>query len=418
MSYSLIIINISEIFTATEKDPVISGGDLVIAADSDGKISFVGKKSEFVKIAPDYKNNADVVKDAGNRVVYPGLVDSHTHIVFAATREDEFAMKARGASYEEIATAGGGILNSAKKTAAATVDEIYEQSAKRLEQVIGYGITTVEIKSGYALTLEGEIKLLEAIRKLKDNYPIEIVPTFLGAHAYPAQFKNDHEGYISQINNEMLPEIKSRGLAEFVDVFCEEGYFSLKETEKILTRAKDLGFKLKLHADEFNSLGGTELAAQMGAASVDHLEEISERGIKLLAETGTVAGVLPITSVFSRLPFAPAKKMIDAGVKVALATDMNPGSSMSGFLPLAASLGATQLQISAEDSLRGITVMGAASLKREDVKGTIEVGKDADLVVMDAQSWIYPLYHFAHNHAHSVFSKGRLLDFNGLKQLN
>lgn len=419
MSYSLIITNISEIFTATGNDPVISGGDLVLAADNDGKISFVGKHSDFVKVAPDYeKNYAEVVKDAGNRVVYPGLVDSHTHIVFAATREDEFAMKARGASYEDIAQAGGGILNSAKKTAAATVDEIYEQSAKRLEQLIGYGITTVEIKSGYALTLDGEIKLLEAIKKLKETYPIEIIPTFLGAHAYPAQFKNDHEGYISQINNEMLPEIKSRGLAEFVDVFCEEGYFSLKETEKILTRAKDLGFKLKLHADEFNSLGGTELAAEMGAASVDHLEEISERGIKLLAETGTVAGVLPITSVFSRLPFAPAKKMIDAGVKVALATDMNPGSSMSGFLPLAASFGATQLQISAEDSLRGITANGAASVKREKAKGTIETGKDADLVIMDASSWIYPVYHFAHNHAYAVYSKARLLDFKGLKQLN
>ena len=418
MSYSLVIRNISEIFTAAPKDPVLTGGNLVIAADKGGKISFVGRNDDFLKIAPDYEKSADVIQDAGNRVVYPGLVDSHTHVVFAATREDEFAMKARGATYEEIAKAGGGILNSAKKTATATVDEIYEQSAKRLEQLISYGVTTVEIKSGYALTTEGEIKLLEAIRKLKDNYPIEIVSTFLGAHAYPAQFKNDHEGYISLINNEMLPEIKNRELAEFVDVFCEDGYFSLKETETILKRAQDLGFKLKLHADEFNSLGGTELAAEMGAASVDHLEEISERGIELLAKTGTVAGVLPITSVFSRLPFAPAKKMIDAGVKVALATDMNPGSSMSGFLPLAASLGATQLQISAEDSLRGITANGAASVKRESVKGTIEVGKDADLVVMDAQSWIYPLYHFAHNHAHSVYSKGRLLDFSGRKQLN
>jgi len=418
MISSLIIENICEIFTAKDKDPILTGGDLLVAADKSGKISFVGKRSEFLKKNPDYKATFDKVVDAGDRVVYPGMVDSHTHIVFAATREDEFAMKARGATYEEIANAGGGILNSAKKTALATVDEIYEQSAKRLEQLISYGVTTVEIKSGYALTLEGELKLLEAIKKLKDNYPVEIVSTFLGAHAYPTEFKNDHEGYISLINDEMLPEIKSRGLAEFVDVFCEEGYFSLKETEKILKKAKDLGFKLKLHADEFNSLGGTELASQMGAASVDHLEEITEKGIELLASTGTVAGVLPITSVFSRLPFAPAKRMIEAGVKVALATDMNPGSSMCGFLPMAASLGATQLQISAEDSLRGITANGAASVKRDRMKGTVEVGKDADLVIMDTNSWIYPLYHFAHNHVHSVFSKGQLLDFNSRKQLN
>jgi len=418
MNYSLILENISEIFTAKTDAPVMTGGGLLIAADENGKITFVGKSLDFLKIETDYRTRfASSVKDAGGKVVYPGLVDSHTHIVFAATREDEFAMKADGATYKEIALAGGGILNSAKKTSLATVDDIYEQAAKRLEQIIGYGVTTIEIKSGYALTLEGEIKLLEAIKKLKENYPVEIVSTFLGAHAYPTEFKNDHEGYISLINDEMLPEIKSRGLAEFVDVFCEEGYFSLKETEKILKRAKDLGFKLKLHADEFNSLGGTELAAQMGAASVDHLEEVSDKGIELLASTGTVAGVLPITSVFSKLPFAPAKKMIEAGVKVALATDMNPGSCMCGFLPLAASLGATQLQISAEDSVRGITINGAASLKRENTKGSIEIGKDADLVVMDADSWIYPIYHFAHNHVSSVYSKGRLLDFNSRKRL-
>lgn len=417
MGYSLILENISEIFTAKTDAPVMTGGDLLVAADENGKITFVGKSSDFSKIEADYRiKHRSSVKDAGGKVVYPGLVDSHTHIVFAATREDEFAMKADGATYEEVALAGGGILNSAKKTSLASIDEIYEQSAKRLKQIIGYGVTTVEIKSGYALTIEGEIKLLEAIKRLRENYPVEIVSTFLGAHAYPAEFKNDHEGYISLINDEMLPEIKSRKLAEFVDVFCEEGYFSLKETKKILTRAKDLGFKLKLHADEFNSLGGTELAAQMGAASVDHLEEISDKGIELLASTGTVAGVLPITSVFSKLPFAPAKKMIEAGVKVALATDMNPGSCMCGFLPLAASLGATQLQISVEDSIRGITINGASSLKRENLKGSIEPGKDADLVVMDADSWIYPIYHFAHNHVSSVYSKGRLLDFNSTKQ--
>ena len=413
LAYSLILENISEIFTARKDTPVLKGGALCIAAGPDGKISFAGRTSDFLKAEPDFRTKyAEALFDAGNRAVYPGLVDSHTHLVFAATREDEFAMKSRGATYEEIAAAGGGIINSTRKTKSAPLEEIVRQASKRLEQLISYGVTTVEIKSGYGLDTESELKLLTAIKELKKLYPIEIVPTFLGAHAYPPDFKNDHEGYISLINNEMLPEIKSRGLAEFADVFCEEGYFSLKETEKLMTAAKDMGFRLKLHADEFNPLGGTELAAEMGAASVDHLEAVSEAGMKKLAENGVVAGVLPITSLFSRLPFAPAAKMRDLGVTVALATDMNPGSCMCGFLPLAASIGATQLRLSIEETVAGITINGAKSLKRDDRKGSVEPGKDADLVVMDAETVSYPVYHFAHNHCKNVFAKGRLIHSN------
>ena len=408
MKYSLILQNISEIFTAIGLSPVLKGHDLLIAADENGKLAFVGESADFRKTEPDFETKfKDVVADAGNKAVFPGLVDSHTHLVFAATREDEFAMKSRGATYEEIAAAGGGIINSTVKTKKATLEEIVEQASKRLSQLVSYGVTTVEIKSGYGLDTESELKLLTAIAELKKRFPIEIVSTFLGAHAYPPEFKNDHEGYINLINNEMLPEIKARNLAEFADVFCEEGYFSLKETEKLMVRAKELGFGLKLHADEFHSLGGTELAAEMGAASVDHLEAISDLGIKKLAENGVVAGVLPITSVFSRLPFAPARKMAENGVTVALATDMNPGSCMCGFLPLAASLGATQLKLSVEESLKGITINGAKSLKRDKTKGSIEIGKDADLVIMDSPSVAYPIYHFAHNHCEKVFVKGK-----------
>ncbi|MGI6393534.1 MAG: imidazolonepropionase [bacterium] len=412
MKYSLVIENISSIFTADKLNPVVTGDSLAVASDREGKICFVGSKEEFLKIDPSFRENALKVVDAKGKTLYPGLVDSHTHLVFAATREEEFAMKARGATYEEIAAAGGGILNSVKKTAAVSLEEIVAQSAKRLEQVILYGVTTVEIKSGYGLDFENELKLLKAIDILKKTYPVEIVATFLGAHAYPEKFKNDHEGYINLIINEMLPEIKKENLAEFVDVFCEEGYFSLKETEKILVAAKEMGFGLKLHADEFNSLGGTELAAEIGAASVDHLEEITDYGIEKLANSDTVAGVLPITSIFSRLPFAPAKKMVERGVTVALATDLNPGSCMCGFLPLAASVGATQLRMSVEDSLLGITLNGAKSLKREQTKGSISIGKDADFVIMDSPSWIYPVYHFAHNHVYKVFVKGEEFDLS------
>ena len=408
MKYSLILRNISEIFTAITLSPVLKGSSLLIAADEEGKICFAGESADFRKTEPDFETEfKEVIVDAGNKAVFPGLVDSHTHLVFAATREDEFAMKSRGATYEEIAAAGGGIINSTLKTKKASLEEIVEQASKRLSQLVSYGVTTVEIKSGYGLDTESELKLLTAIAELKKRFPIEIVSTFLGAHAYPPEFKNDHEGYINLINNEMLPEIKARNLAEFADVFCEEGYFSLKETEKLMLRAKELGFGLKLHADEFHSLGGTELAAEMGAASVDHLEAISDEGIRKLAENGVVAGVLPITSVFSRLPFAPARKMLENGVTVALATDMNPGSCMCGFLPLAASLGATQLRLSVEDSLKGITINGAKSLRREKTKGSIETGKDADLVIMDSPSVSYPIYHFAHNHCEKVFVKGK-----------
>ncbi len=410
-AYSLILTDIGQIFTASLKDPVLTGGALCIAADEKGTIAFVGTMADFAKSEPGYETrHKDAVVSAEGRAVWPGLVDSHTHMVYAGTREEEFALRSRGASYADIAAAGGGILNSAAKTRVASADELYRDAKKRLLQVAAYGVTTVEIKSGYALDTAGEMKILEVVARLKKESPIEIVPTFLGAHAYPAPFKNDHDGYLSLLCDEMLPEVKRRGLAEFVDVFCEEGFFSLAETERVLRRAHDLGLGLKLHADQFHALGGTELAARMGAASVDHLEEVTDEAIALMAQHGTVAGVLPITSVFSRLPFAPAKKMIDAGVRVALATDFNPGSCMCGFLPLAASLGATQLVLPVEDALRGVTLHGAASVRREARKGSIEPGKDADIVVMESSSWIYPLYHFAHNHVRRIFIGGRPFD--------
>ncbi len=408
LRYSLILTDISQIFTASVDAPVLSGGGLCIAADESGVILFVGPMSEFAFREPGYETrHGDAVVSAGGRAVWPGLVDSHTHLVYAGTREEEFALKSRGASYIEIAAAGGGILNSAAKTRAASFDDLYRDARRRILQVASYGVTTIEIKSGYALDTEGELRILEVISRLRAEFPLEIVPTFLGAHAYPDPFRNDHAGYLSLLCDEMLPEVKRRGLAEFCDVFCEEGYFSLEETERILRRAQELGFGLKLHSDQFHSLGGTELAVGMGAVSVDHLEEVSDRAIVLMAARGTVAGVLPLTSIFSRLPYAPARKMADAGVKVALATDFNPGSCMCGFLPLAASVAAMQLSLSVEDSLRGITIHGAASLRRERRKGSIEPGKDADLLVMETASWIYPIYHAAHNHVRKIFVRGR-----------
>lgn len=411
LRYSLILTDISRIFTASPKEPVLDGGDLCIAADEGGVILFVGPMSEFAYREPGYETrHKDAVTSAGGRAVWPGLVDSHTHLVYAGTREEEFALKSRGASYAEIAAAGGGILNSAAKTRAASFEELYRDARRRLLQVASYGVTTIEIKSGYALDTEGELRILEVVAQLRNDMPLEIVPTFLGAHAYPERFRNDHEGYLSLLCDEMLPEVKRRGLAEFCDVFCEEGYFSLAETERVLCRAHELGLGLKLHADQFHALGGTELAAGMGAASVDHLEEVTDRAIALMAEHGVIAGVLPLTSIFSRLPYAPARRMSDAGVRVALATDFNPGSCMCGFLPLAASVAATQLSLPVEEALRGVTIHGATSLRRTDRKGSIEPGKDADLLVMETTSWVYPVYHAGHNHVREMFIRGRRFD--------
>ncbi len=414
MSFNLILFNIKEIFTASENG-IISGKNLLIASDNSGKIVFIGKESDFEKENPNFKENyKNVLFDAQNMVIYPGFVDSHTHLVFANNRADEFEMKSQGKTYEEIANSGGGILNSAQKLQNISEKQIYEESKKRLLQILRYGVTTVEIKSGYALSTSGELKLLNVINKLKKDFPIEIVPTFLGAHAVPKEFSGKKDDYVDLVINEMLPAVKSENLAEFVDVFCEKGYFSLGDTEKIFIKAKELGFKLKIHSDEFNALGGTELASEMGAISADHLEAITDNAIKTMAKNKTVATVLPITSIFSRLPFAPAKKIKEGGVTLALATDFNPGSSMSGFLPLCASIASTNLGLSVEESLVSITLNGAKAVNREKTKGSIEIGKDADLLIMDADSWIYPIYHLAHNHTKYVFIKGHLIDFDKL----
>ncbi|HSA33315.1 MAG TPA: imidazolonepropionase [bacterium] len=407
-AYTLILTDISELFTASPQAPALTEGPFCVAVDDRGLISFVGRQADLALREPNYETAfAAAVVSAGGRAVWPGLVDSHTHLVYAGTREEEFALKARGASYADIAAKGGGILNSAKKTRAASADDLFRESRRRLLQVAAYGVTTIEMKSGYALDVAGELQILEVTARLARELPVAVVPTLLGAHAYPERFRNDHAGYISLLCDELMPEVKRRGLAEFVDVFCEEGYFSLAETERILSRARELGFKLKLHADQFHALGGTELAARMGAASVDHLEEVTDAAIRLMADNGTVAGVLPITSVFSRLPFAPARRMADAGVRVALATDFNPGSCMCGFLPLAASLGTTQLSLSPEEAACGITLNGAASIGRERDRGSIEVGKAGDLIVMESRSWLYPIYHMAHNHVRRMFIGGR-----------
>ncbi|MCK5807767.1 imidazolonepropionase [bacterium] len=419
MSYRLILTDIAEIFTAERDNLILTGGALLIAVDSAGIIIFVGKESDFEKDEPAFRQRYHhLVISAQNRIVYPGLIDAHTHILYAQTREDEYEKKARGVSYEQIAAEGGGILNSAEKTVLASFDDLYRESEKRLLQMISYGITTVEMKSGYALTPDGEIRLLQVADALRKKYPVTILSTFLGAHAYPVEFKENHTGYIDLLINEMLPRVKEETEASFVDVFCEKGYFSVAETERIFTAAKELGFGLKLHADEFNALGGTELAAQYGALSVDHLEAVTEQGIDAMKAAGVTPVVLPITSVFSRLPYAPAQKMIEAGLPVAFATDFNPGSSMSGFLPLAASLASTQLGVSVQDALLGITTHAAHAVGLGESHGKIVKGYQGDIVVMDAQSWMYPLYHMAHNHAWKIFIKGEQVDTTAQIELN
>lgn len=352
----------------------------------------------------------DVV-DCIGKVVMPGFVDSHTHCVFAGSREEEFSLRTHGATYQEIAESGGGIWSTVQKTRTASKKDLKKSARKRLNAMMHHGTTTVEIKSGYGLDKDGEIKLLEVINELSKEEVITIVPTFLGAHAVPPEYRDKKNEYISEVINIMLPYVASHKLARFCDVFCERGYFELDETENILKRAKELHFALKLHAEELSPLGGAELAARLGAVSVDHLEYVSDRGISALASSGVVAVLLPGVSFFLNHQYAPARKLIDAGVAVALSTDFNPGSCMSYSMPMMMTIACTQMRMSPEEVITASTLNGAAALNLSHEVGSIEVGKKADLIVLDIPNYKYLPYHFGENHIYRVIKRGVVLEF-------
>ncbi len=352
----------------------------------------------------------DVI-DAEGRVVLPGFVDSHTHTVFAGSRENEFAMRAEGKSYQQIAEAGGGILSTMRATREAGKRELYRLAERRLNDMLRHGTTTVEIKSGYGLSPEAEMKMLEVINELKRDHYSTIVATFLGAHAFPPEYKDDKNGYVSRLCEYMLPYVAEKKLATFVDIFCENGYFDLKMTEQIILEAKRHGLIPKIHADQMNAIGATELGARLNAISVDHLEKTNEHGIEALKNSQTIATVLPGCSLFLDHPYAPARAIIDAGIPLAIATDFNPGSQMSYSMQMMMTLACTQMRMTPEEAITAATLNGAAALGLSHETGSIETGKQADVVIYNVHDYRFIPYHYAVNHVWKVVKNGVLLDF-------
>ncbi len=373
----------------------------------DGVIQWVGGKGE----SPTNLLNDATVFDADGLVALPGFVDSHTHMVFAGSREDEFAMRAEGKSYQQIAEQGGGILSTVRATRTATKKELKKLASRRLDAMMQHGTTTVEIKSGYGLDEQSEIKMLEAIAELHEEHFMTIVPTFLGAHAVPPEFRERREEYIKLVCERMLPYIARRGLAVFCDVFCELGYYTPEESRHILKTAHGLGLKLKLHADELAASGGSVLAGELGAVSADHLEHIDDEGMRQLERGGVVGVLLPGVSFFLGHGFAPARKLIDAGVPIAIASDFNPGSCMSFSMPLMMTIACTQMSMTPEEAITACTLNGAAALGMSDRVGTIEVGKQADIILYDLPNYRHLPYHFGVNHVKHIIKNGTILEF-------
>lgn len=351
-----------------------------------------------------------LVVDAEHRLVTPGFVDPHTHPVFYSTREDEFEMRVLGISYMEIARRGGGILNSAKKLQMADYNDLKERVKKRLLNFLRFGVTTVEAKSGYGLDTDAEIKSLRMLKELNSELDIEIKPTFLGAHEYPLEFRNNHAGYIDKILKEMLPVVAKEGLAEYCDVFCEEGVFSLDESRTILQAAKELGLDLRIHAGEFKSIGGAKLAAELGARSADHLVHVTDDEIEAMRKRGVVAVLLPATTFFLGSDrYAPAKKMMEMGVEVALSTDFNPGSSFTQSMQFVITLACIKMGMGILEALQAATYNSAKSLGIEDRLGSIEKGKQADFIIWKIDNYQSIPYYLADNSVWKVFKNGKLV---------
>ena len=354
---------------------------------------------------------ADRRIDAHGRLVTPGLIDPHTHLVFGGWRQHELGMKLHGVSYLEILAAGGGILSTVERTRAARAaakEELIEKAEKELHKMLCRGVTTCECKSGYGLSLAGELKMLEAVQELKARQPVELVSTFMAAHALPKEYANDREGYLSLIIEEMLPLVAERGLAEFCDVFCETGVFTPEECRRVLLAGQKLGLRSKCHSDEIDPIGGTEMAGEIGAVSCEHLIRCKQSGIEAMAKGGTVACCLPATSFYLGSSFAPARQMIEAGVPVAFGSDFNPGSCPCSNLPLAMNIGCYSYRMTPEECLTAVTLNAAAALCRADSLGSVEPGKQADLLVWDAEDLNYIFYRFGDDLVETVIKRGEI----------
>jgi imidazolonepropionase len=357
---------------------------------------------------PPYSKEDKVIR-LENQIVMPAWCDSHTHLVYAGNRINEFVDRINGLSYEEIFQRGGGILNSAKKLNETDEVEIYEDSKKRLLEVIHMGTGAIEIKSGYGLTVEGELKMLRIIQRLKAEFPIPIKATFLGAHAFPAAFKENHQGYIDLICHEMIPKIAQEKLADFIDVFLETGYFSVEETEKIIKKGKENGLIPKIHVNQFTAIDGIRSCVKQGALSVDHLEIVTDEDIKALQNSDTMPVALPSCSFFISIPYTPARKILEAGLPLALATDYNPGTSPSGNMNFVVATACIKMKMTPEEAINGATINGAYAMGLEQETGSITIGKLANLILTKPlHSYRQIPYEFGNNHIDKVILKGQI----------
>lgn len=374
----------------------------------DGVIQEIIKEETPIDLEK-YRSEGYQIIDAKGKTVTPGYVDSHTHLVFGGYREEEYNWRLEGVSYMDIMNRGGGIVNSVSSTRAASKEELIDIGLRRLHSMMSFGVTTVEAKSGYGLNLETEIKQLEVIEILQSKHPIDLIPTFMGPHATPKEFEGRTDDFVDYLIDEVLPVVAERNLAVFADIFCEQGVFSLEQTSKFLLAARKYGLQLKMHADEIVSFGGAELAAELGAVSADHLLQVSDQGIEDMAAAGVVGTVLPMTAFSLSEPFAPVRKMIDRGMKVALATDFNPGSCFSESIPLLIALATNKMHMTIAEVLTALTINAAEAVGMADVIGSIDIGKKADLLIHEFESHRFIPYHICVNTVEKVIKNGKIV---------
>ncbi len=409
----LVIINIKQLLNVRTETRILRGKELAelpvlenaYLVVEDGLISAYGLMQE---LSIDMQSTS--VVDAEGQFVLPTWCDSHTHLVYAASRENEFVDKLKGLSYQEIAAKGGGILNSAKAVQEASEENLFQSAFKRLNELIQLGTGAIEIKSGYGLTTEAELKMLRVIKRIKERSPIPVRSTFLGAHTYPAEFINDHQGYIDLIIQDMLPVIAIENLADYIDVFCEEGFFNVEEATAICRAGMKFGLKAKIHANQFSS-GGVTVGTNVNAISVDHLETIDDREIEMLAKSNSIGTLLPTAAFFLRMPFQPARKLIDAGCAIALASDYNPGSSPSGNMNLVVAMSAIQMKMLPEEVINAATINAAYAMGLGETTGSITVGKKANLIfTKPIPSLAYLTYAFGSNLIDKVMINGNFIN--------
>lgn len=409
----LLITNIKELLQVRDEAiKILSGVEMKILPSikdaylliEDDLIKDFGPMSEMPPL-----ENIQIINAEGQTIL-PTWCDSHTHLVYAGNREQEFVDRINGLSYEEIANRGGGILNSAKKLNTTSEEHLYNESKIRLEEIMRLGTGAIEIKSGYGLTIDGELKMLRVIKRLSENYPVEIKATFLGAHAFPAEYKEDHKGYIDMLCNELMPKIAEENLADYVDVFCETGYFSVAETEKIMESGKKFGLIPKIHVNQFTIIGGIKAAVKAGALSVDHLEVLNDADIEALRDSKTIAVALPSCSYFISIPYTPARTIIDAGLPLAIATDFNPGTTPSGNMNFVVATACIKMKMTPEEAINAATVNGAYAMGLQNTHGSITIGKKANIIITKKINSYYELpYSFGTNLIDQVYIDGKLI---------